>query len=132
MIGEQGYLRKFEKISKPFLKVLLNKSYQLNAEKVAASKEAMDAIIVQLNQMLIANHCRYLVGDRLGLADIAVCSMLAPLLELNGTPWENENSTAQSTEFLAYKNELLNLPLGQYVQRIYIAERNARVDWRGI
>ena len=132
MIGERGYLRKFEKISKPLLKVLLNKSYQLNAEKVAASKQTMNTIIVELNQMLIENNCRYLVGDRLGLADIAVCSMLAPLLELNGTPWENEGAAVQSDEFLAYKNKLLHLPLGQYVQRIYMTERNARVDWRGV
>ncbi len=34
---------------------------------------------------LIANHGRYFVGDRLGLADIAVCSMLAPALENEGT-----------------------------------------------
>ncbi|OTG66432.1 glutathione S-transferase family protein [Acinetobacter silvestris] len=132
MIGEKGYLRRFEKISKPILKTLIIKNYQLDAEKVATSKNTMDAIIAELNQTLIENHCRYLVGDRLGLADIAVCSMLAPLLELEGTPWENENHEVQSDEFLHYKNELLNLPLGQYVQRIYMTERNARVDWRGV
>ncbi|OTG82396.1 glutathione S-transferase family protein [Acinetobacter sp. ANC 4648] len=132
MIGEKGYLRRFEKISKPILKTLIAKNYQLDAERVAVSKNTMDAIIAELNQILIENHCRYLVGDRLGLADIAVCSMLAPLLELEGTPWENENHEIQSDAFLGYKNELLNLPLGQYVQRIYMTERNARVDWRGI
>ncbi|NEU33513.1 glutathione S-transferase, partial [bacterium LRH843] len=25
-----------------------------------------------------------------------------------------------------------NLPLGQYVLRVYQTERNARVDWRGV
>ena len=73
-----------------------------------------------------------MVGTRLGLADISVCSMLAPLLELEGTPWENEFHEAQSEEFTHYKNKLLDLPLGQYVQRIYATERNAMVDWRGI
>ncbi|OTG94711.1 glutathione S-transferase family protein [Acinetobacter sp. ANC 3832] len=132
MIGEKGYLRQFEKFSKPILKSLISKNYQLDAEKVAESKKQMDIIINQLNQYLIKNDCRYFVGDRLGLADIAVCSMLAPLLELNGTPWENDTSEIQSEEFLAYKNNFLSLPLGQYVQRIYATERNARVDWRGM
>lgn len=132
MIGEKGYLRRFEKFSKPLLKSLVAKNYQLDEVKVAESKEALDQIIDDLNVRLIENGCRYMVGTRLGLADISVCSMLAPLLELEGTPWENEFHEAQSEEFTHYKNKLLDLPLGQYVQRIYATERNAMVDWRGI
>ena len=132
MLGEKGYLRQFEKFSKPILKTLVSKSYQLDAEKVTESKHKMDDMIQQLNTKLIENHCRYLVGERLGLADIAVCSMLAPLLYLNGTPWEVESEIYVSEEVKQYKENLLNLPLGQYVQRIYSSERNARVDWRGI
>ena len=73
MIGEKGYLRQFEKFSKPILKTLVSKSYQLNKEKVEESKLVMDQIIVDLNQKLIENECKDFVGDRLGLADIAVC-----------------------------------------------------------
>ncbi len=51
----------------------------------------MDSLIEVLNEKLIANHGRYFVGDRLGLADIAVCSMLAPVLEIQGTPWEKDH-----------------------------------------
>ena len=132
MIGEKGYLRQFEKFSKPILKTLVSKSYQLNKEKVEESKLVMDQIIVDLNQKLIENECKYLVGDRLGLADIAVCSMLSPLLELPTTPWEREHSETLSTEVSAYTQYLFELPLGQYVKRVYTTERNARVDWRGV
>lgn len=132
MMGEKGYLRRFEKFSKPLLKSLVVKNYQLDEVKVAESKQALEQIITNLNARLIKNGCRYMVGTRLGLADISVCAMLAPLLELIGTPWENDQHEAQSVEFIDYKKELLNLPLGQYVQRIYATERNARVDWRGV
>lgn len=132
MIGEKGYLRQFEKYSKPIMKALLSKSYQLDADKVAESKQHIDRIVEQLNQRLIDHHGRYFVGERLGLADIAVCSMLAPLLEISGTPWEKEQSDILSPEFKAYKETLTQLPLGQYVLRIYQTERNARVDWRGV
>lgn len=91
LIGEKGYLRQFEKYSKPIIKALLSKGYQLNADKVAESKQQIDALVELLNQRLIENHGRYFVGERLGLADIAVCSMLAPLLEIPGTPWEKEH-----------------------------------------
>lgn len=132
MIGEKGYLRQFEKYSKPLMKALLSKNYQLSADKVAESKERIDSLVVLLNHQLIENHGRYLVGERLGLADIAVCSMLAPLLEIPATPWERENTELLSDEFKHYKEILTELPLGQYVLRIYQTERNARVDWRGV
>ena len=132
LIGEKGYLRQFEKYSKPIIKALLSKGYQLNADKVAESKQRMDDLIELLNQRLIENHGRYFVGERLGLADIAVCSMLAPLLEIPGTPWEKEHGEVLSEEFKKYKETLTELPIGQYVLRIYQTERNARVDWRGV
>lgn len=132
LIGEKGYLRQFEKYSKPIIKALVSKGYQLDTDKVAASRERLDEIVVDLNQRLIERGGRYFVGDRLGLADIAVCSMLAPILEIVGTPWEKEHGETLSEEFKAYKAYLSDLPLGQYVQRIYQTERNARVDWRGV
>ncbi|MEG0196455.1 glutathione S-transferase family protein [Acinetobacter sp.] len=132
MIGEKGYLRQFEKYSKPIMKAILSRGYQLNSDKVAESKQRMDILVDVLNQRLIENHGRYFVGERLGLADIAVCSMLAPLLEIAGTPWEKERGENLSDEFMQYKTFLTNLPLGQYVLRIYQTERNARVDWRGV
>ncbi len=58
--------------------------------------------------------------------------MLAPLLELGGTPWENEHEENRTEDFMNYQSYLLDLPLGQYIQRIYETERNARVDWRGM
>ncbi|MDQ8935434.1 glutathione S-transferase family protein [Acinetobacter rudis] len=132
MIGEKGYLRQFEKFSKPILKSLVTKNYQLNDENVQASKLQIDNIVAQLNQQLLENGGKYLIGARLGLADIAVCSMLAPLLELESTPWEKEFGAESSEQFELYKAELLSLPLGQYVKRTYANERNARVDWRGV
>ena len=132
LIGEKGYLRQFEKYSKPIIRALLSKGYQLNSDKVAESKQRMDDLIEVLNGRLIENHGRYFVGERLGLADIAVCSMLAPLLEIPGTPWEKEHTEILSDEFKKYKETLTELPIGQYVLRIYQTERNARVDWRGV
>ena len=134
MMGEQGYLRQFEKFSKPILKTLVSTGYQLNPAKVARSKIRMSELIEDLNQRLMTNQGQYLVGDRLGLADIAVCAMLSPLLNIKGTPWELEHDESNqfTGEFKDYQDYLLSLPLGRYAQRIYATERNARVDWRGL
>jgi glutathione S-transferase len=132
MIGEKGYLRQFEKYSKPIMKAILSRGYQLNSDKVAESKQRMDILVDVLNQRLIENHGRYFVGERLGLADIAVCSMLAPLLEIAGTPWELETFDSVSEQAYAFSSQLQALAVGQYVHQIYAEERQARVDWRGI
>ncbi len=132
LIGEKGYLRQFERFSKPLLKKWMNKSYQVGSDRVTQSKQQMDEIIAELNQIIVQQRGRYLVGDRLGLADIAVCSMLGPILQIEGTPWESEQQIHCMDEFYAYQKQLLDLPLGQYVLRIYTTERNARVDWRGV
>ncbi|MGE8682976.1 MAG: glutathione S-transferase family protein [Acinetobacter sp.] len=132
LIGEKGYLRQFEKYSKPLIKALVSKGYKLDTDKVEQSRQRIEEIVLILNQRLIEQGGRYFVGERLGLADIAVCSMLAPLLEIAGTPWEKEHGETLSEDFRAYKSILSELPLGQYVQRIYATERNARVDWRGV
>ena len=70
----------------------------------------MDELINELNNCLIENQARYMVGDRLSLADISVCSMLAPLLEIKGTPWEREEAEGVSEEWNNYQQNLLDLP----------------------
>jgi glutathione S-transferase len=132
LIGEKGYLRQFEKYSKPLLKAVVAKGYALNEETVAASKQQIDSVVQQLNGLLLEAGGNYFVGNRLGLADIAVCSMLAPLLAIPGTPWEKENFESLSEEYRDYQQYLNALPLGNYINRIYQAERLARVDWRGV
>ena len=132
LIGEKGYLRQFEKYSKPIMKSLVSKGLKLDEAEIQASKIKMDDLVNTLNQKLIDQQGRYFVGDRLGLADIAVCSMLAPILEIEATPWEKEYGEISSEEFRKFKATLTDMPLGQYVLRIYQTERNARVDWRGV
>lgn len=132
LIGEKGYLRQFEKYSKPIMKSLVSKGLKLDEAQINDSKRKMEELVDILDQKLIEQNGRYFVGDRLGLADIAVCSMLAPILEIEGTPWEKEYGEISSEAFKEFKLILTDMPLGQYVLRIYQTERNARVDWRGV
>ncbi len=53
--------------------------------------------------------------------------MLAPLLEVVGTPWKKEHGETLSEEFKAYKAYLSDLPLGQVCATYIPTERNARV-----
>ncbi|MGN9712598.1 glutathione S-transferase family protein [Acinetobacter variabilis] len=132
LIGEKGYLRQFEKFSKPLLKTILTKGYALTEETLEQSKQFIKDSVEQLNQIRMEKEGPYLVGSRFSLADIAVCSILAPLLAIPGTPWERESFESMSDEYREYQSHLAELPLGQYIQKMYRNERNARVDWRGV
>lgn len=127
LLGESSYLRKFEKYSKPMLKTLVNHGFQLDAEKLAESKHAILSFAETFKQQP-----RYLVAERFTLADIAICSMFAPLLNITGTPWELDSFNTISEETYEFSVQLQNLPIGQYVLEAYANQRNARVDWRGI
>ncbi len=132
LIGEKGYLRQFDRFSKPLLKAVMTKGYALNEASVAESKHIIDESIEHLNQLYVQQEGPYFVGQRFSLADIAVCSMLAPLLSIQGTPWEKEHFEMLSEDFRSYQQALLEKPLGQYVLQMYQTERSARVDWRGV
>ncbi|MHA3049009.1 glutathione S-transferase family protein [Acinetobacter sp. ANC 4641] len=127
LLGESGYLRKLKKYSQPLVKTLVSHGFQLDAERLAESKQ----YILTYAEKFTAQP-QYLLAERLTLADIAVCSMLAPLLNIAGTPWELDSFDMISEEAYAFSLQLQNLPIGQYVMRIYATERNARVDWHGI
>jgi len=104
----------------------------LTEETLEQSKQFIKDSVEQLNQIRMEKEGAYLVGSRFSLADIAVCSILAPLLAIPGTPWERESFESMSDEYREYQSHLAELPLGQYIKNIYHSERNARVDWRGV
>ncbi|ANF82030.1 glutathione S-transferase [Acinetobacter sp. NCu2D-2] len=132
LIGEKGYLRQFERFSKPILKAVMTKGYALTEDSVAESKKFIDETIDELNEIYVAQQSDYFVGHSLSLADIAVCSMLAPLLAIPSTPWEKEHFEMLSQDFRDYQKKLMDMPIGQYVIRTYKRDRAARVDWRGV
>ena len=131
ILGEKGVLKDLEKISIPVLKFALKRTHRISKQTVEESKQKIDEIVAYFNEVLVANGGRYIVGDRLTLADIAVCSMMAPLLMISGTPWESDDMQVDEV-ILEYQQALLAQPIGQYVKRLYETERHARVDWRGI
>jgi glutathione S-transferase len=135
MVGERGFLHTFKSLMTPIIKKGVKDLYQINPEKSGMSKEKIDVLIDEIEAALLANGSDgqqgYLVGKQFSFADISVCAMAAPLFDLDGTPWVTPRDIIQPEPIVAYKNELLARPFGQYVMRVYANDRKARVDWRG-
>ena len=136
LLGERSYARKLEKLTKPLLFKMLKRQYAINEYSVQQSEYRMRQMIQEIEQYLQPNQT-FLVGDELSLADMAIASMIAPLLQLPETPWELTNDDAQHITpqiqaFKAYQQQLFSEKTGQYVKNLYEYHRRAWVDWRGV
>lgn len=131
MFGESGFMSRLRPLLTPLVKQGVRQLYGIETEKAARSKQKIDQLINDIEARLIANGGRYLVGTQLGLADIAVCSLAAPLFGPQGTPWEAQPDSITPEPIATLQAQLLARPFGQYVMRMYDNERHARVDWHG-
>lgn len=131
MIGNHLYVKKFERYARPMIESLLFKKYDLSPDRLKIAEHRISQIVEQLNEYIDKRTHIYLVGDRLSLADISICSMLAPLLNIQGTPWEQE-AHYRMPDIQILENSIKNSELGTYITHLYEHDRNARVDWRGI
>lgn len=129
MLDDYAYAKPLKKYIAPVMRKGISQLYQVNSEKAAMSLTKMMDTIDYLEEILQLNGGRYFVGQNLGLADITVASLFAPLLALPDTPWE---SIKPNTELLQHvHNQLLARPFGQWIVRIYAEERQAKGNWRG-
>lgn len=129
MLDDYPYAKPFKKQLSPFIRKGVAQLYKVNPEKSAESFDKMMQAINDLEKALAQNGGRYFVGNALGLADIAVASLFAPLLALPGTPWETLKPNTE--RMLRMYDELSARPFGQWIVRVYNEERNAKGNWRG-
>lgn len=128
VIGESGLLRRFERISQPILRRTLQRyaSQQLGAAQLS---DPFNAYLDQISQQFNQQDSGYLVGPRLTLADIAIASMLAPMVMPPETPWQGIQPIPDHDPVYQL---LHRRGLDEYVLRLYREHRHARIDWRGI
>lgn len=129
MLNDYAYAKPFKKQLAPFVRKGIAQLYKITPQKGEESLVKIQTIIDELELVLVSNGGRYFVGDCLGLADITVASMFAPLLMIKGTPWQTlePNNLIMQTQY----EQLSTRPLGQWVVRIYEEERKARGNWHG-
>lgn len=132
LLGERGYARKFEKITKPILQKMLHHHFNLTEQDVQQSKHYIEQTLNKLNHCLQQQPSEFLVGGQISLADMAMCAMIAPLLQIEQTPWEQGEHQIFSDEFYALQHEIKQSYVAQYVENMYKKHRKAWVDWRGV
>lgn len=115
----QGYnknQRFLSKYSKPLLKIMVRRTFQIYPSEVEMSSHRVDDAFIQIETWLQGNPDYYLVGDCFTLADLTAASMLAPLLGPENSPWTDAHLSNLAQD---QREELRNTVVGQWVLRIY-------------
>lgn len=111
-------------LMKPLLIDGVKKLYGIRPDRVAKSREELLAGLDLIEQLTGGDPARYLVGDRLSLADVSAAALYGPLFTPPGTPWEHIAGHDHSTQ--AFLDELAARPAGQWVLRRYAEDRARR------
>ena len=101
----------------------IRKKYRMRPERVVASREAflqaLDALDAQIDGR------RYVVGDRLTRADIAIAALLSPLVQPAERPWRSP--VAPPAAFATWQAELRSRPFWAWVEARYREDRGPHI-----
>ncbi|MFL9841885.1 hypothetical protein ABS767_12995 [Sphingomonas sp. ST-64] len=105
-------------LSYPLLRAIITFGLKLSAERAAAAETRIRATF-DATDLRIADGRTYLDGNRLTIADIALCAAFAPLLLPRGYGALMPPIAAMPLPLRALIEELRGRPTASYVQRLY-------------
>ena len=109
----------------------VKKMYRASPEYIPVVTSRLSELLDQAEVHVLARRSRFLIGDQLSLADISLCSMLAPVLAPAESPWASIRDVPVNEALVTARMTLAGRPLGQFVYEIYENHRNASGNWRG-
>lgn len=107
----------------PLLKPGLRRLYGVTPESAEKARLALEESFERVESLTGGDPSRYLVGDRLGLADITVASMLALVIVPPGSTWDVPEPFPPS--FLVTRDAARARPGGRWVLERYARDRAA-------
>lgn len=113
----------------------VKKLYHTDMRYEASMTGQLHELFKQAEFYLAQRTSIFAVGSQFSLADIALCSMIAPLLAPPQSPWvtvgQGQEQALPHPRLMAERLALANRELGQYCLTIYQGYRNPRGNWRG-
>lgn len=102
--------------------------YRVGSQGTRESIEVIGRVLARLEELIDGDPTRYLVGDKLTLADITAASLLGPLVAPEQSPWSYDLKVSA----LAERREALRArPAGQWILQRYARDRTAQLRARG-
>lgn len=130
LLGEKGVIAKYHDVSDKLLYSYLRQYLKSERMSIHYSEQKMYQLLNEFD--LALREKTYLCGHQFSLADMALASMLAPLLNIENTPWHLPYQQSYPSDLQIHTQYLQNMALANYVHDMYKRHRHARVDWRGV
>lgn len=111
-------------LMKPLLIGGVQQLYGVTPQRVAKSQSELLDGLALIESRIQGDPSRYLVGERLTLADISAAALFAPLFTPPGTPWHEINGHDAATQ--SFLDDLHAHPAGQWVLQRYAQDRQRR------
>jgi len=111
-------------LMRPLLINGVQRLYGVTPARVARSQSELLEGLALIESRIQGDPSRYLVGDRLTLADISAAALFAPLFTPAGTPWHGIAGHDAKTQALL--DDLHAHPAGQWVMQRYAHDRLRR------
>lgn len=94
--------------------------YRTGARGVEESGAIVERTLDRVEALTGGDPTRYLVGDRLTLADVTAASLLAPLVGPPGSPW---SADPEMSELRALRSRVRARPVGAWIMARYAQDR---------
>lgn len=112
-----------QKVLAPVTREGVRRLYRIEPKAVAHSGQRLEEGLALVEETLRRGNGRYLVGERLTLADITAAGLLAPLVSPAGTPWDIFEEGTLPAALQKQLDDLRERPAGQWVLARYAEDR---------
>lgn len=123
MLDPYGLPGVVQSVLSPVTREGVRRLYRIEPKAVMRSEQRLEEGLQLLEQTLKKGSGKYLVGERLSLADVAAASLLAPLLSPEGTPWDIFDESTLKPALQVQLQKLRERPAGQWVLARYAGDR---------
>ena len=110
----------------PLLEFVLNKEYTIGPQSIDSARNNVLEALDRLERETSGDPDRYLVGDKLSIADISAASLLGPVIGPPGSPWSEDISSPMPVppSVRDLRAELRSRPGGAWVLARYGRDRH--------
>lgn len=117
-------IRLFGKVMAPLMERTLKKAYKAGPQSIDKATACILEVIERLERETSGDPGRYLVGDKLSIADISAASLLGPVIGPPQSPWSQGGSANTLPKgLLELRASLQSRPGGAWVLARYARER---------
>ena len=118
--GYTGVARRVLSLTATPLAARIGAMYKVGGSGSDEALVGIERALMRLEELTRGDPDRYLVGDRLTLADVTAASLLGPLLAPPHSPWDFE---IPITELNTFRATLRERPAGRWVMQRYARDR---------